>query len=266
MNLMKVKDVFLDVLFPPICLNCQKHIEERNKLICDRCLAGIEINNSLFCPVCRARLWQDKKICNHGQSDGRQYPFVLAAAANYGNETTQNLITYFKYKGFESLAPILSSFVFKYINFINLDLEDYIIVPIPLHKNRERKRGFNQAKLLADNLSERLEIDSIDALRRIKNTKPQACLSGRQAKLKNQKDDNIFNWLESDNSRLKTQHEKRQENIRGAFKIIDGSLIEGKKIILVDDVYTSGATMGEAARVLKENGAKKIIALVVAKA
>ena len=161
-------------------------------MICDRCLAGIEINNSLFCPVCRARLWQDKKICNHGQSDGRQYPFVLAAAANYGNETTQNLITYFKYKGFESLAPILSSFVFKYINFINLDLEDYIIVPIPLHKNRERKRGFNQAKLLADNLSERLEIDSIDALRRIKNTKPQACLSGRQAKLKNQKDDNIF--------------------------------------------------------------------------
>ncbi|MEK7168252.1 MAG: double zinc ribbon domain-containing protein, partial [Patescibacteria group bacterium] len=75
--LIKIKEIIFDILFPPICLNCQKHLNNRNGLICEKCLSLIKINNTLFCSVCRARLAENRKICHRGA------PYFLAAAGNY---------------------------------------------------------------------------------------------------------------------------------------------------------------------------------------
>jgi len=246
----KAKNIALDILFPPICLNCQKPIDDRNKLVCEKCLSLIKFNNTLFCPVCRARLPENKKICHcyikaesRGSIQKLRFSYLLGAAGNYDDPILQNLIHYFKYKSFKGLAPILGEIVLKYFKnlFGNWDLGfgNFIIVPIPLYPKKERQRGFNQAKLIAEFLSKKLNLELIEPLKRIKNTEPQA-------KLKDQ--------------------EKRLENILGCFKIENPGQIRGKNILLIDDVFTSGATINEAVKILKTNGALKIIALVLAKA
>lgn len=237
--LIKLKDAVLDILFPPICLNCRKALTNaednadlRGKFICEQCFNLIKINTALFCPVCRARLAENKKICHRGAS------YLLGAVGNYNDPVLQNLIHYFKYKKFENLAPILNEMLVKYLKLINLKLKNFVVVPIPLHPGRERERGFNQAKLLAEAAARHFNLPLADGLERIKNNKPQA-------KLKD--------------------FEKRTKNISGCFKIKNPDFIKGKNIVLIDDVFTSGATMDEAARILKKNSAGKIIALALAK-
>lgn len=231
--LIKAKEIIFDILFPPLCLNCQNNLSDGNNLICQDCLGLIQFNNTLFCPVCRARLAEGKRICHYDAG------YFLAAAGNYDDPILQNLIHYFKYKSFENLTPILGEIILKYIENCGLKIENFIIVPVPLHKKRERERGFNQAKLLAEIIAKNLNLELNDCLKRVKNTKPQ--------------------------SQLK-DGEKRQSNVFNCFSATNPDFIKGKKIILVDDVFTSGATINEAVKILKLNGAKRIIALVLAKA
>lgn len=235
-HLIKAKNLFLDILFPPICLSCQKHTENRNLPVCGDCFKSIKINNTLFCPVCRARLPDGKKICHYDS------PYLLAAAASYDNPAVQNLIHCFKYKGFENLSVSLSEIATEYlgdlIRNLKLEIRNFVIVPIPLYFWRERERGFNQAKLISENLSLALKLTLVDGLKRTKKTEPQA-------KSKNA--------------------EERAKNISGCFAAKNPSEIAGKNILLVDDVFTSGATMNEAVKTLKSAGAGKIIALTLAK-
>jgi len=243
----KAYDFSLDILFPPICVNCKKPLDKNENSICKKCLSKIQLNNTLFCPVCRARLPENKKICHF------DCHYLLGAAGNYDDLILQNLIQSFKYKSVKSLAPVLSELLIKYFNSLNpLATRDLakpdkfyilnpstIVVPIPLHPRRERERGFNQAKLITKNLVEKLNLEFCDALVRLKNTKSQA-----QAR----------------------DTEERAKNVKDCFKIIHPELVKEKNIILVDDVFTSGATINEAVKILKQNGAKKILALVIAKA
>jgi predicted amidophosphoribosyltransferase len=293
-SLRKVQNIILDILFPPICLNCRKSFNHQNKLICENCLSLIKINYTLFCPICRARLAENKLTCQHKtltyadltqtSADKKQktFSYYLAAAGNYDDQVLQNLIHYFKYKRFKNLAPVLGEILIKYLNQLSLikakeissergseaerawfpseareseaeapakplagrlsgseNLSLWLIVPVPLHPRRERERGFNQAKILAEIVAHHFNLTLIEALKRIKNTKPQA-------KIKD--------------------IEKRMQNIFNCFAIKSPEAIQGKNIILIDDVFTSGATINEAVKVLKQNGAKKVIALVLAKA
>ncbi|MEW6408364.1 MAG: ComF family protein [Patescibacteria group bacterium] len=232
-NLIKAKELILDILFPPLCLNCQKHLEDKNELICKQCLLSIKLNNTLFCPVCRARLAENKRICHYDS------PYLLAAAGNYDDPVLQNLIHYFKYQSFENLAPILGEIITRYIENCKLKIENFIIIPIPLHPLRERERGFNQARLIAEFAARNLNLELADELKRVKNNRPQVKLRNIEA---------------------------RAKNMINCFKIKNYEKIKGKNILLVDDVFTSGATMNEAIAILKANGAKRIIALVSAKA
>lgn len=231
--LIKAKEMVFDVLFPPLCLNCQKPILDKNKFICEKCLNSINLNNTLFCSGCRARLADNKRICHYDSQ------YFLAAAGNYDCLALQNLIHYFKYKSFKNLAPILGEMVLKYIENCKFEIENFIVVPIPLHPKRERKRGFNQSKLLAEFIAKNFNLELADELKRVKNNKPQVeC----------------------------RDHEARAKNMENCFEIKNPEKIRGRNILFIDDVFTSGATMNEAVGILKRNGAKKIIALVVAKA
>ncbi len=236
---LKLKDIVLDIFFPPLCLNCQKYLGSKGGVLCDDCQSLIKLNNALFCPHCLARLADGRKICH------RDSQYLLAAASNYDNPVIQNLIHYFKYKSFQNIAPILGEILIKYLEGAQLinqstnKLMNYIIVPVPLHPRRERKRGFNQAELLAKSVASHFNLPLVNGLMRIRNNKPQVGLKDNKDRVKN-----IFN----------------------CFQIKNPEAVSGKNIILVDDVFTSGATMNEAVRILKMAGAERIIALTVAKA
>jgi len=231
----KVWKFVLDILFPPVCLNCQKYLIKNQNPICEECLNKIHLNNTLFCPVCQARLPENKKICHF------DCKYLLGAAGNYNDPVLQNLIQAFKYKSVKTLAPALTDLLIKYIESLNpkLNLGNPIIVPIPLYFRREKERGFNQSKLLAKNLAEKLNLEFSEPLRRIKPTQSQAQLK---------------------------DNEKRAENVKDCFKIVNPEIIKDRNIVLIDDVFTSGATINEAVKILKQNNTKKILALVLAKA
>lgn len=235
MTFKKFFETILDILYPPICFVCEKLLNgnEKNRRICDNCLNFIPLNNTLFCPECRARLAENKKICHENSL------YLLAAAASYNNEMVQKLIWNLKYNRQTIAAYPLVEILNKYLNSLNFDFKNHIIIPIPLSSQRERQRGFNQSQEIAKLLSLKTGLKIIDeALVRTKNTKPQT---------------ETMDWNE------------RKINIEGCFKIKNPDLIKKQKIILLDDVSTSGATLTEAAKTLKIAGAKKIIGLVVAK-
>jgi len=216
-------------------VGCFKNIEEERHL-CDICRGSIVINSAFSCPVCRARLADNKLLCNHSREIPR---YILGAAANYDDPVINNLIHYFKYENFKNLAPLISELIIEFIGRAGFVVSDFILVPVPLHPFRERQRGYNQSKLLAEILSEKLEIDLVDGLKRIKKTRPQA-----QARKSND----------------------RERNVKDCFKAINENQIKGQNILLVDDVFTSGATINEAVRILKSAGARKIASLVAARA
>ena len=234
-NLINVKELVLDILFPPLCLSCQNILpKQSDKTICGECLSKIQIHTTLFCPICRLRLADNKKVCH------KETKYLLAAATNYNNEVVKNLIHYFKYKSWSKLQKPLGDILLRYLQILNLQLENYLIIPIPLSRDRQKERGFNQSLLLAKLVADNYQCGLIDnALKRIKNTKIQAELK---------------------------DFEDRRQNVENCFSIDRPELIKDKNIILVDDVYTSGATINEAAKILRAHGARKIIALVVAKA
>lgn len=234
--LIKAKNILLDIFFPPFCLNCQKHLNVA-QFLCNDCFGAIKLNSAPFCPVCRKRL-AENKICRHGR---QRFSYLLLAASSYDDPILKNLIHYYKYKSFKNLTPLLGEIIIKYINSLSSKfcILNSVIVPIPLYPSRERKRGFNQAKLLAEFVGQKLNLELAAALKKIKNIKPQAQLKSGEERIK---------------------------NIEGCFGITNPEFVKNKNIILIDDVFTSGATMNEAVKTLKQNGARKIIALVLARA
>jgi ComF family protein len=113
-----------------------------------------------------------------------------------------------------------------------------MVMPVPLHTKRLRMRGFNQALLLAVGAAERFNIPLVyDNLVRVRYTRPQVELSGLE----------------------------RTANVQGAFQLARPDAVEDKRILLVDDVYTTGSTMNECAKVLKDTGAAAVIVLTLAR-
>jgi ComF family protein len=199
----------------------------------------LEISENLFC-LCETpqRLSFEGKCpkCSFKKLDG------LYFALSYRNKTVKKLIHQFKYEPFikdlsENLADLIITH-FQTLNKCEKDFEGKILIPIPLTRKKLKNRGFNQSEEIAKKLSEKLKIPVIaDCLIKIKENLPQMELSLKE----------------------------RQENIKGAFEVMKKEQIIGKKIMLIDDVYTTGSTMEEASRILKESGAKEVCGVVVAR-
>ena len=226
--LKKAKELLLDALFPKICLACGKIFKENDDLsICKICIAEIPILNSLTCPTCSARLPENKKTCHKNIS------FTLAAATSYQNEIIKDLIWRLKYQRIAAAAKPLAEIIVKHIRLANINLSKYCVVPIPLGKKRERARGFNQSAIIAKHIGTMLNLPLItSALIRVKDTAPQA-------EIKNFRD--------------------RELNVSGSFRLIPERLNQNRKILLLDDVFTSGATTKEAVKTLRNCGIKKVL-------
>lgn len=210
----KLIHTIIDFLLPQKCLGCNK----KQVVLCRECLATLPLPDSA----------------------GTRNIF---AAAHYGYETTRKAIWLLKYRSVKKLAEPLAELIntrcFSLIKHRVFNQSDWIIIPIPLSSKRMRKRGYNQAELIAKHLSNKINIRCLnDVLYKKFHTESQVNVKNR---------------------------EKRLENLKDSFSIKNQEIIKNKNIILVDDVYTTGATISEAEKTLLNAGAKKIIALVVAK-
>lgn len=225
----------IDLLFPISCCYCG----EEGRFICQKCQQAINPLQAPVCPICR-QLSDQGQVC--GNCAAKTSINGLIVAASYGNKVLQTAITSFKYKFVSDLADYLGNILVSSLEKIRGDkktiLDDFIIIPVPLHPKRIAWRGFNQAEVLARYLSGRLGlIMRNDLLKRVRFTKAQMSL-GRQERL---------------------------VNLKEAFIGEDKNFIANKKFLLVDDVYTTGATMEECAKELKRLGAEKVWGIVLAR-
>lgn len=208
--------------------------------MCSQCLDNIPLLDFQVCPKCEKTITQGGVPCLKCKEG---YPLdALVVSARYKDHAMEKIIHTYKYRTAKEIASTLGSLMTRAYLKQTLPLPN-IILPVPLHPRRLRWRGFNQSYLLGKylglNLTAGMPIPVYaNILMRIRYTSPQM-------KIKN--------------------YSKRKENIINAFSIKLNENIKDKKILLVDDVATTGATLLECAKILKRHGAKKIYAIVIAR-
>jgi competence protein ComFC len=233
------KNLILDTLFPINCLSCSRE----GDWLCQICRDKIKICDIQLCPLCEREITLSGKLCS-GCKNSRLSPLdQLITAASYENSLVKQLIHNLKYRFVQNSAKPLATLMHKSVLRNELELPD-MLIPIPLHPRRLRWRGFNQSEALALELAKEiaapLSISVVSILNRKKLNRPQMGIKNYRERLK---------------------------NVIGIFALGEkyAEIIKNKKVLLVDDIATTGATLQEAAKVLKEGGAKKVMAIVIAR-
>jgi len=259
---------FKIALFPPKCHVCKAFFRSRrltphgddegsglNEIfeqllapyLCSPCISDFFAIESPLCPGCGV-MFAGRTGGDHlcGDCIKRQNKFTRARSTGAYNGILLSLVHRLKYHGRSELARPLGELLFHTYTRHWKDGGIDLIIPVPLHPRKLRRRGFNQSYLLVakwpryfsgENGGHRVEI-KVDLLRRVRWTAPQTGLGRRE----------------------------RQNNIKGAFSLPDGVPVGNRSVLLVDDVYTTGATVTECARVLLTGGADRVDVLTLARA
>lgn len=229
----KLKDLFSNSLFNVKwkCLNCGKEIFEE-KAFCEKCYEKLPFNDKIICAYCGRQVVAPENYCT--TCKGKLTSLDCCRSFFVYEKPISTLIMRFKYGNHKYLvdyfADCLSKIYFKY--YFNADFFVYV----PMTAKSEKKRGYNQAKLLAEKLSQLTEVPVIQCIEKVKETKRQATLN----------------------------REQRLKNLKDAFRVIDKKVVKGKSIVIVDDVTTTGATANYIAVRLKKAGAKNVSLITVA--
>ena len=229
-----------DVIFPPQCLGCAEILQHLNlQTFCACCRGKIRFINGSHCQICGLAFF-DSPAPDHlcGNCLEKKPSFILARAVASYETLILDTIHQFKYGRDISTGAALASFMAEFC-FPDFDFTNYsVIIPVPLHIRRLRERGFNQSLILAKAIGKKYSIPvNFSLLKRNKSTLTQTGLDKIQ----------------------------REKNIRGAFTVTDNAKIEDKSTILIDDVYTTGATINQCAKTLIKAGASKVAVLTLAR-
>ena len=233
------------VFFPSDCRLCLTPLISVSRLpVCPECLEALSPIRIAQCVLCGERLAAAQLLIGNGQCQACcEYPPNFDRAVSYGEYDSglRDLIHLLKYSGVLPGAKPLGKLLAQSIEQLGLGDAAVVLVPVPLHASKRRERRFNQAELIAraalKHFSPRLELDC-NVLVRERATRSQVGLD-RQARI---------------------------ENMHGAFRVIESQRIQGRTVIVVDDVMTTGTTVSECARVLKRAGAERVFAATVARA
>ena len=228
-----------EFVFPASCRICRERLSfdpelstegENGGLICSTCEKVSSRLVAPFCAVCRQVLPEQTLSCSNCQKPEGIGVFGFGLFDLYNRE----LLHRFKYYGDRPTGDFLGQGLGNLVASSKNQHSWDAVVPVPLHWTRKWSRGFNQSSILAEAVSKTLGAPVLAALRRVKRTRDQTKLS----------------------------RQKRLENVRGAFRVVKD--VQGKKLLLLDDVTTTGATLEECRRVLIAAGAAEISAAVVA--
>ncbi len=229
----------LDFIFPKKCIGCKKI----GDFLCPDCFSKISYNQAFQCPICARPSMNGltHPKCQKPHLIDGVIPSVLYKGV------VKKIIYQLKYAPYlkavgEIISEIMSEGLSQNESFYHfVDQFKPVIIPIPLHKNRERRRGYNHAEIIASYVAQyfKLPIQN-DILARVKNTKPQ----------------------------FKLNKKERINNLSGAFRIrgsVGWRTKISESVIIVDDITTSFATLKEAAKVLKRAGSKRVLGVTFAK-
>lgn len=237
-----------NVVFPPYCAACDGRLCERPEklLLCDRCRELLTRDRGPACRRCAAPMPR-ARIAGDECPRCRDQKFHLAAVwslGRYAEEGLRELVLRLKRPGSEPLATALGRLAVEQW-LATVDLPEFdpreidAILPVPMHWWRRLRRGMNSPELVAEQFARRLGKPVLrNTLRRCRHTAPQAGLSAPQ----------------------------RHLNVRNAFTSRREYQLEGQRLLLIDDILTTGATANEAARMLLKAGAASVRAVVLARA
>ena len=229
---------FVDLLYPVACAHCERPVES-GRTLCANCLEDASEIVAPYCETCSQPFY--------GEIDGpffcadcmdRKFAFDCAVSAYRSRGMVRELIHRFKYEGHFHLRRPLSVLLRRAMDDGRIRSRAVdALVPVPLHPRRQRERGYNQAEALCRLLGREAALPVWLALRRVRFTETQTHFS----------------------------REERLNNLRGAFAARPRWPLAGKHLLLVDDVFTTGSTVHECARVLRRAGAASVRVLTVAR-
>jgi competence protein ComFC len=229
------------LIFPSFCRLCSSPLgRPGEKVVCRECLERLRPRVGPSC-LCCGRFFDgagESHLCRRCLE--RRPPFSLHRSCGPYGGVLKDMILLFKYRHFSILSRTLARYVQE-----SLGAEEGLwagadfLVPVPLHRKRERERGFNQSRLLAGELARLRGMKVLGGcLAKVRNVPPQTSLRGKG----------------------------REENVRGAYDVRKARKIAGKVLILVDDVFTTGSTLRECSLALGMAGAGEVRALTLAQA
>jgi len=234
----RAADAALSLVYPPHCAACGVQTAS-GVFLCARCEDGIQPINEPFCQQCsmpfEGEIVGEFRCSN---CEDREFHFTASVSRYRARGLVRDLIHRFKYTSEYRLRHQLATWAAAGLQDVRLRNPDFeALVPVPLHSARKREREFNQAEAIAELLAERCKKPVLNALQRIRYTDSQ------------------------------TRHDRaeRMENLRGAFRMRQPDAVLDRHLVLVDDVFTTGSTVEECARVLMKAGAASVRALVVAR-
>lgn len=225
---MRAGQRILDLLFPKRCVVCDKITDWPGKAICTGCRDKIIYIKEPFCMKCGKQLSRkEKEYCGDCE---RKKHYYIQGTALYDYGSMADSIARFKYRGRMEYASFYGKELYEKKLPWLLMIKPDALVPVPVHSSRKRKRGYNQAELIAKELSLCSGIPmNTSLICRVKNTKPLKSLSQAE----------------------------RQNNLKRAFKICQND-VKLNTIVIIDDIYTTGSTVDEMAQVFAEVGVRKI--------
>ena len=229
-----VKNFLLDLFFPKFCFSCRKE----GTYLCEDCLATLEISENFFCLCQKPKILAEPGKCSNCKS---KYLDGLYFALPFENNLLKGLIHKFKYEPYaRELSETLALLILTHFQAAKKQpsAENSVIVPVPSLLKKTRKRGFSPPQEIAKIISLALNIPLIPD-----------CLVKTRGK--------------ADQVNLKRQ--ERMLNVLGVFSVNKPEDVKNKTVLLVDDVYTTGATTEECAKILKQSGAEKVWGIAVAR-
>jgi ComF family protein len=242
-----VRAAVLGVIFPGGCRICEQLLTEATRIpICNDCLGSFRPITGTFCEKCGRPVEGAEapdlemlvcSTCVNNEWGGYAFDRVRSWAVYEG--ALVRAILLLKFENIDPLGALFARLLEEVVSDGGTAFQADVVVPVPLHRQRERERGYNQAALIAKPLAKRLGLpyESV-LLTRIRPRPDKHLLS----------------------------YEERWESVRGAFATRPGSQVDNLRVLLVDDVMTSGATLDSCAKTLREAGARSVIGLTVARA
>ena len=230
----------LNLLYPPVCIICAVDCFEAN-LLCQKCWSNITFITRPHCQKCGTSLTSNNHICLCTEQrcvNERHFYHSTKSLIEY-NDTARDLIVQFKFHSNFELLKVFKSWLDCSLNNNYYGDVDYV-VPVPLHKKKLKARGYNQTAILAK------------AVSRIIKKKYHAALLIKIRDTISQSD---------------LKQKARKKNLIGAFDIYRQNLniLQGKKVLLIDDIITTGATVNECSKVLLKNGAQEVKVVSIAR-
>ncbi len=231
MGLLSVANSLVDILSPPHCPLCDEvSLEQTSGLVCFKCVEALshQLIKGSVCSLCGMPFTSSGDE-NHtcGLCIKRPPAFIKARSLFAFELEVREAVHTLKYKWGTMLGPYLGGLMAG--SAVSLDIQADFILPVPLHSKRIRSRGFNQSVVIARHMAKSLSTKvDVSSLVRTRATPSQVGLTRGE----------------------------RRKNVAGAFTLRDSEAFNGRDVLLVDDVLTTGATVGECAAVLKKAGAR----------